>query len=593
MRQGTLLAAIVGAASSHAAAAPLPEKLLPARTREFLASANLKEALDAFEQTQFSRVLKDPLLEKFFDNLDRQAEIRKPTAFLGFDLNELSRVVGGEGAWATVEMGPRLAGHILLVDTTGKAQALAEILKDSGERWTSRGGTQREEKRGDVAITILEKPAVGSARAAFQAHCVKDNLLLVTDQVGLLHNVLDRWNGNQSPSLADQPAFKAVMAQAAPQGTEKPHVRFFIDLFGLLEVTRPAKGLKKKDTVALVKKQGFDALQGIGGFFNYHTADHDLFYRVAIHAPGPYQKGMRMVKCLPGGDLTPEPWAKAPFAVYASYSLDVSNAFDHFGSVFDMLAADGEDGTWKESLEGIKNDPDGPRIDFRKEIVSELGNRVTTFGDVVDPITRKSVRLATVMPVKNAAALEDSLRRFLQGDERVTRRLFKNHVIYEIATRQSQPRPGEQPVKLANAAIAVGNGYLFFSQHVDFVETLLGKDDRPSLALEVDYRLFRKEVERLGKGREVVAENYAHMADDLRPAYELTRKDQLEGARSLYAQIVRVFLKGMEADGIKANTQLLPEFQKISTHCGNSASFTLQTPNGWEVIGFFFRKPAP
>src|SRR5271166_434449 len=101
--QWGLVVAIVGAGSSFAAAeAPPPEHLLPATTCEFLASANLKEAREAFEQTQFRRLLDDPLLEKFFDDLDRQAEIRKPTEFLGFNLNELNRVVGGEGAWATV-----------------------------------------------------------------------------------------------------------------------------------------------------------------------------------------------------------------------------------------------------------------------------------------------------------------------------------------------------------------------------------------------------------------------------------------------------------------------------------------------------------
>src|SRR5271157_5413481 len=110
IRQWALVLAILPLGSPCAAADARPEQLFPPNTREFLASPNLKEARQAFEKTQFGRLLDDPLLEKFFDDLDRQAELRNPTEFLGFKLNELSQVAGGEGAWGTVELGPRRAG---------------------------------------------------------------------------------------------------------------------------------------------------------------------------------------------------------------------------------------------------------------------------------------------------------------------------------------------------------------------------------------------------------------------------------------------------------------------------------------------------
>ena len=96
--------------------------------------------------------------------------------------------------------------------------------------------------------------------------------------------------------------------------------------------------------------------------------------------------------------------------------FDILNGFDNFGPLFDELFGQGEAGVWQEVLDGLKDDPKGPQIDLREELIKHLGQRVSMLTDYQLPITTTSERLLFAIEVKNAKAVAAAIEKLFKND---------------------------------------------------------------------------------------------------------------------------------------------------------------------------------
>jgi len=588
-----LLAALVSLGhSAGALAAPPPEQLLPITTREFFASPSVKQMRASFSQTQFGKLFNDSLVEKFTQNLSDQAQKGDGFNFLGFTLDDLSQMCGGEAAWATVEAGRGQQGEILLLNIVGKNKRLEEVLGDRINRLKDTGATERSEQRSEVRLIIQEKPAQGNNKAEFRVHCVKDDLLIAANSISLIEGVLQRWAGATGNSLADLPAFKSIEARTRPQASEKVQVRFFVDPFGLHDLTRTAsKGPKKKDRMNDVKKAGLDGFKGIGGFFSFDSHNYDFFYRVAAFAPKPHRKGMGIFQFAESEDFTPPDWVCAPLAAYTTLCIDLRKSFDSLAPLYDQVLVDGEEGTFEETLADLKKDRK-IRLDVREEIIGQLCNHVVLISDSTLPVTKKSNRFLTAIPVKNHKIVDDALFRFYNGDDRVKKRTFQERfTIWEtVPPRKTPEADGKETQSIPYHAVAVSQNYVYLASNLDLLEAVLRRErekDAPLwLGKQEDYLEFSREAARLG-GSKAAAQQFINLTNDLRVVYEMTRRNDLKEVDSMYTQL----LQRLVEDGkLKLRGELLPEYSKVSHHLGTGGNFTRTTPDGWEIIGFYPRK---
>ncbi len=298
--------------SAPALAAPLPEQLLPATTREFYASPSPKQLLDGFRGTSFGKLLSDPLLAKFTRDMRTQIEKGGGIEFLGFTANDLLHLDPGESAWATVAVGPRQKAEVLLLDVSGKHKLLDEVLAERSRRWKEAGGSVRTESRAGQTVTIQERTGGVNNLPELRIHSLKDNLLVVCSSTQLLDGILERWDGGKGHSLADLPAFQSIQARTKPQKQEQPQFRFFIDPFGLHALNREPEQGKKTDLGEQLKKCGLGGFKALGGFVSFTCPSSDVLYRVAIFAPKPHHKAMGLFQMLESTEQAPPAWVCAP-----------------------------------------------------------------------------------------------------------------------------------------------------------------------------------------------------------------------------------------------------------------------------------------
>ena len=87
----------------------------------------------------------------------------------------------------------------------------------------------------------------------------------------------------------------------------------------------------------------------------------------------------------------------------------------------------------------MKNDPNGPKIDLRKELIQNLGQRVTMITDYQLPITTSSERLLFAIETKDEKAVAKAMEKSMKNDPTVKRRVVGGRVMWEIV-EEEQPK---------------------------------------------------------------------------------------------------------------------------------------------------------
>ena len=612
-----LLALLPGPAH---AAIPSSDVLLPAETTAYLSIGNWEGLQEHWNQTQLSGLFEDPAMEPFTEDLKRQLDERFALTDrrLGLSLEDLEGIPNGE-----VALGFIYAGHgepvlVMLVDITDNIEAAREQLQEARAELEERGATRTTQDVGDAEIVIYDVPEDEDHEGGLVAYVLHGDLLAAADDPAALADVLERLEGDAEGTLSTVTAYQATMQRCRTAAGEiEPDIRWFIDPFALADAVSaaaPPEDRRSADMVRVLKKTGFTAVQGIGGFLNAAAEGFEFVHRTMIYAPPPYEQAMKMLVFPNGHDLTPQIWVPTDVA---TLHCDILNAFDNFDPLFDALFGEGpeDEGLWQDVLESLRTDPYGPMIDLREELIKHMGTRVSLISDYELPITTTSQRRLLAIEAADEEALARGIRKSLEVDENVRQVPFRDHIIWEVMepepteapyevniTIEGLEEPGlppaggaaeedEEMAAIPNSAVCVAHGHLFLGSHVSIVEEVIAKaeDDPNRLDETVDYQEVISHADRVGgTGGSVLV--FSRLDEELRANYELFRMGQLPMAETGLAQMLNSMLGPTEPGAPPREAELdaskLPDFQVVRRYLGPTAAYVQSEADGWFVVGY-------
>jgi hypothetical protein len=299
-------------------------------------------------------------------------------------------------------------------------------------------------------------------------------------------------------------------------------------------------------------------------------------------------------------------------ATYTVVYADILHGFDHFGPFFDDMFGEGEKGVWEEVLDGLKNDPNGPQIDLRNDLIVHLTGRAMMISDYELPITPTSERLLYALETKNEKAVSEAMRRIMEKDRTMRRREYAGHVIWEAIPPEAAPRkpdvvvkglppiggpkpkPQEPPARvLPRAAVTVAYGHLLVASHFDFLKKVLDHAQKPEpLADRLDFQLVQRTIERFGVP-DNCARFFSRTDEEYRATYELIQQGKMPQSETLFGRLLNEFLgtgkKGevrkQQIDGSK-----LPDYQVVARALGPAGLFATSEEEGWVLVGFTLKK---
>lgn len=621
-----------------AVAAPKSDALLPATTKGYVSIAKAEEAQEKFDATQFGQMLDDEVMAAFRKSLDKQMKDKfgDLSNRLGFTYDDLDGVVAGELALAIIERPGKEASLAILMDVTGRDAAVKNYLAAVDKRLGAQGGVKQEIKADGATFTTYLIPAKNGKDDPIETvYFQRDNTLVGINGRDQAEAMLKRFGGNAADSLQTAPVFQATMAKLQnAAGALRPEIRLYADPFGLTYALRTldknARLREDKDLAKILQDQGFDAIQGVGGYVNMLTdGNSEVLYHAAVYAPPVKGKegdplrwnlAMRMLQMPNVADLAPQAWVPRMCARYATYNVDVLNAFDHFGTLFDAI--EGHKDAFQTSMEGIEHDAFGPRVNVRKELVAHMGNRITLLTDYSQPISVNSERSLIAIEAKDEAKLADTIRRIMEKEPDVERRTFGNFVIWErvpegVSIQElSIDAPGLSPLSvdepvatddaaeekehvLPNSAVCVAHGQLMMASDIKYLEYLLqGFSEREMLVNAGDYQLVAARMDQLAGGPRC-GYSFVRTDEAFRPTYELIRQGRMPESETMFGKFLNRMLttEVEKEEGVLRKQKLdgsdLPSFEAVRRYFGPAGRVLKSEPDGWVLTGTVLHKEAP
>ncbi|MCA9120755.1 MAG: hypothetical protein H6822_32555 [Planctomycetaceae bacterium] len=493
---------IVVIAATQANAAKPSEMLLPNTTKAYVSVPDVDKLREHFDQTQIGLLLRDPVMQPFVEDVQRQIQdkLSEASVRLGLRWEDMEDVYGGEVAMALLQPWDHEAAAATLELATVTATAQAKAAKMNPEETSAAVAiavekaqktldAERREQRAvamlvdvtehlpqanqllaKVAKNHLDKGAKQSSvvlsgvtfsvftdpkeedepadRTSFYG--IYQDQLIAADRQDVVESILAKFSEPGTDALKDFEPYAKSMANShtAMNGTES-HLRFFLEPFGYTEVKRAYSGGRKRrgtDMLRVLQNQGFTAIQGIGGQISFKTKEHDIRHHTLIYAPPVERKA---------GDLAvtkydlaarmlefPNKTEVAPMS-WIPRGLATHLTFnwkmkDAFWYAESLVNEIAGDEVFKDVIENIQFDPHGPQIDIEKELTNHLGERATVLGDYRLPITPKSERMMVAIEVTNPETVMQTVNKAMENDPAAKKREHNGHVIWELLNEEAE-----------------------------------------------------------------------------------------------------------------------------------------------------------
>ena len=619
------------------------ETLLPNTTKGYASSPNIDELRQKFKQTQLGAMVQDEAMKPFIDDLRDQIrdKLNRAGARLGLTWEDLENVPAGEVAIGAIQPDPKdKTSHAtaIVVDITGKRGEADELLAKIGKNLIALKATKSSAKVGTIELTVYTLPARDVERLEGRdkvlvkvrdvvVHFIHEDQLVIADHQPVAAAIAGRFGKDAADTLAKVPAFAKVNDKLASlRGDSTPQVRWYLEPFGYTEVSRAMAGGRRRrgtDLLSVLRKQGFTAIQGLGGNVFMAPGREEFLHRTFVYAP-PVQRAagatatskwdlaMRMLD-FPNSDRhAPPVWVPQGVCTYVSFHNKLQNSFWYAETLVDEYM--GDKGVFKDMIDNLQFDPAGPQINLKKELIDHLGERVVVVSDVTVPVTVKSERLIVAIEITDPAIVKKTLEKNFLPDPKAKKREIGEHVIWEIineetkepealtiegddaafiATQKEEEVVEEDPI-LPNMAFTVFQGQLMVATHVEFLQEVMTKavNNKPLSDLD-DYARVQSALTRLGAGQDSLRA-FTRTDESYRGTYDLLRQGKLPEAETVLARLLNNVMgsgkkevRKQQIDGSK-----LPPFEQVQKYLGPAGSYVHTDDDGWVLVGCLLKKEA-
>jgi len=605
-------------------AAPPAATLLPNTTKSYVSFPKFKQASENFDKTQVGQLMAAPAMQPFMEDAKKQIRERMMAdgVKLGITLEDLDTDWPGEVCYARVQPdGSKSHGLVAIVDVTDRKDKVDQLLAKVTKAQLDNGSKQSAVTIAGVSATRFDlKQKPGQLKADVAIYGISDDVLVASDSLETAEYVFGAIAQPASDSLSQMEAFKAVMARAEKGRQAKGFdLQWFAEPFGYAEVMRAEqpRNRRGKDMLELLRNQGFDSVQGIGGQVTFLHDDIEVVHSTFIYAPKDaaaesgdrFRLGARILSFPNDANHQIPDFVPEQVATYLDLRWDIQRAFQYVESIVNEYADD--DDWYREMLISLKEDINSPRVDIENDIVKNLGNQVYMMVDNELPAHEFSEQRLLGFQIVNVAPVEAAINKIFKNDPTAEKHEYQDQVIWEIheeeeeevptlmivapgydnlvygaLAQDSEPEPG--------TAVAVVDNFLFFANNKEIVKKAIdAKLKGATLAKNADYQRVQVVLKTLGSGSDSV-QYFAESEAALRANYELMQQGKMPESNSVVGKAINYMLSdGDDPAGDRTqnvDASKLPPFDEVKQYLGPSGAYSQSEDNGWYATGAMLKK---
>lgn len=609
--------------------------LLPQATQGYLRIVNLPLFVERWNGTQLGLLGSDSRLKEFWD--EQRVEIEKRFSNAGWQLNfhaeDIYNIASGQAAIAWIAKPQDVQKPYtvaLILDVAGNVAGTQKLLERIDKELKDRKATSQELEFQGVKITHYTLPrGAGEIVVRESLYALVGDQLFAADELATIQDMINASQGKADASLSKLPLYLTSTARLSENqhAVNESDVEYFVQPTGLAKILRAIGGkpiAAQTDALKVLENQGFAKVTAARGRVHFGSAEFDVFHDSFVLTDPPLPRPVQVLD-FPNvaGEKIPT-WVGSDASTFLSMAWNAKDAFWKVDTIVDEMA--GQKGVFESVIDGIKNDPVGPQIDIKTQVLPFLTPEIYSVGDTVDPITTESRRSLIAIRVNDPdGRLASVLERAMTNEPDAKPEDFKNIRIWKVSRSENEDDAafesddfgfGNKTVKppsqveeekplLSNWAITVyhhstdnpADGFLMFASHAEMIKeaidrNLLKKDSE--FASEKDVKRVIDAIGKLNKGNTPCVWQVSRTDKAFKMQYELFRQDKLPQSKSMIATILDRLLR--PKDEVKQTDQKvkgdkLPTFETIQEFLMPGGARAHSVADGWSFSGFILAKP--
>ena len=627
-----LWGAIGGSPAISLAVEPLADaasdlRWLPDSVQGVIAVRDWEQMRGRWQQTQFGQLIASPELKTFWDSQRESvaAELSNAGLKMRLSMADLDAIASGQAtlAWMSHDDSRRPYSVALIIETTGREAALQDVLTRVDEALAARQARAESMTLLGVPVKSFELPRKAGDLVLDQVlYAVTANRLFAADRVEVMEQLIQAAQGTapEKPLIGDSDWEAVEERLKLPEDAD---LHWFVRPIGVGKVFRAAGGARRNrydtDILKLLADQGFDAVRAAGGAVRIN-GDFDVEHRGYVYAPPvtgspeKYKLAARILQFPNGPVPDPPGWMPADSASVMSMNWRLRDAFWATETLVDQWVGSE---VFRETLRGIKEDPDGPQVDVEKDIVEQLGDRLWLVTDNQLPATPESERLLVAVALKDADAAWRAIDKAMSSDPNAARVEYNPHPIWEVRPSEEQEsvdlegfddfgieQPAEDasdkpPPLLSKWAVTVFDQHLMFSSHAQMIIDCIERQHTGASlppATETELEAVRGELERIN-GMDAAVLRIIRTRLAWRVKYEQLRAGQLDESNSVLASILRRAFVARDPALADPNqppidASLLPSFDDVARFFHSTGTAVETRDDGWAFTAIVLPGPS-
>jgi len=603
--------------SQAAIAQELPKAvdLLPGSTQAFTVLPKSSEFIKNWKETQLGQLADDDRMKDFWSN--QQEELRRRLASAGWQLSlkveDLENLCSGQAALGLIsrpEVTEKPFSLALIIDVAERSEAVDQFFQRVGLDMESQKGILKKIDASGIEVkhySIPKLSADGRARDSYFA--VSKDQLLISDDLRSIQELIGAQSNPREDSLAKSELY-AKIQQRIVRDEHTAEIEYFVKPLGLGKLLRSIsaqKGKKQVDLLKLLEDQGFGSILAAAGSIQLAKEDLDMHHQGFVLREEELPESVQILDFPNQKALVPPPWISAGSASVMGFSWNFTEAFPKLRGIVDAYIGDAQ---FDEILEQIKNDPQGPQIDIRKEILPHIGQEFYTVTEIIEPINPDSKRSLICIKLNDPEnKLYGVLNRYSKSEPGASIEDVGDYRIWKFSNDEEEEEviefnnPGNKNAKeeedeekplLNKWGVCIVDGYFVFASNPDSLVQVI--ENAKNQAIHGDFeKLSSVQSVRAMQEKLLSAEGQCFSEIDLadRSAemqYELFRQGILPQSRSLMAIIAERVLKTDKSKPQEFQGSKLPPYEQVK-HFFTPRGFVVRTEkDGWGIDAFILGK---
>ena len=316
------------------------------------------------------------------------------------------------------------------------------------------------------------------------------------------------------------------------------------------------------EAFASAMRLGGDGIHVVAGRIDFDaTSPCDWEIAARLISPSPLPKALRLMELKPAADPMIPAWIPADVISATCWGWDFASAIRGYGNLFDESNWPGPDGEglFDETLDGLRDDPEGVRVDLRNDVFDRLESTCVSMSVEAENGTHRDWLYA--VQTSEAEKIAATLARFYRGDEDVTYMSPGDVHTWTIPPGLSLFVEGESDSLISIRGVAVDATRLIFTTEPKLLQLALQDRSDAALGDDPDWKHLDTWAN-LHQGERTDLRGFVRLDRALLAPYAETTNPTTEADR-WSVRLIRLLLFGRFAPSSRALVEAAPKFDSI------------------------------